>query len=255
MRDWPQGITCPSRAITSRMLTWSPSFATTLLMVTRPASISRSASRREQIPCSVKNLLMRMVSVTESALVDAPAGLYSSQDTIDQPGDTKLGSHESFDWRNLADVHPENPGPVGQRGDEIQRVVPTEPAWFGRPQGGNQRGVEAVTIKGQIHRSPTGRHDIGNPPSGFPFVGTQRVQQLGGKKGRALIGARDSGDFLRTYRSNPNLYQRQFVIDHACHDTGMAVEIVLVGMAQVPVRVDLYDGQTGVPLRMRPDRP
>src|SRR6478672_3070482 len=236
MRDWPQGITCPSRAITSRLLTWSPSFATTLLMVTRPASISRSASRREQIPCSVKNLLMRMVSVTERALVDAPAGLYSSQDTIDQPGDTKLGSHESFDWRNLADVHPENPGPVGQRGDEIQRVV------------------EAVTIKGQIHRSATGLHDIGNPTSGFPFVGTQRIQQLGGKKGRDLIGARDSGDFFRTNRSNADLHQGQSVIDHARHDAGMAVEIVLVGMAEVPVSVDLYDGQTGIPLCVRPDR-
>src|SRR6478672_5624806 len=254
MRDWPQGITCPSRAITSRLLTWSPSFATTLLMVTRPASISRSASRREQIPCSVKNLLMRMVSVTERALVDAPAGLYSSQDTIDQPGDTKLGSHESFDWRNLADVHPENPGPVGQRGDEVQRVVPTEAAWFGCPQGGNQRGVEAVTIKGQIHRSATGLHDIGNPTSGFPFVGAQRVQQLGGKKGRDPIGAGDPGDFFRTNRSNTDLHQGQSVIDHTCHDAGMAVEIVLVGMAEVPVGVDLYDGQTGIPLCVRPDR-
>src|SRR6476620_677467 len=43
------------------------------------------------------------VSHGESGLVDAPAGLHSSQDTINQPGDTKLGSHESFDWRNLAD--------------------------------------------------------------------------------------------------------------------------------------------------------
>ena len=139
--------------------------------------------------------------------------------------------------------------PVGWRGDD-SRCHTTEPAWFRRPQGGDQRGVKAVTIKvrytGPRQAKTSGIHRADSlHGTTDPAVGRQ--------KGRDLIGARDSGDFLRTNRSNPDLYQRQFVIDHACHDTGMA-GIILVGIAQVPVRVDLYDGQTGVPLRMRGSR-
>src|SRR5215469_770391 len=54
------------------MPAWSPSLAVRPLMVTRPASISRSASRREQIPCCVKNLLMRIRMLTRGTT--APHG-------------------------------------------------------------------------------------------------------------------------------------------------------------------------------------
>src|SRR6476659_7565227 len=144
--------------------------------------------------------------------MDPPAGLYSSQNTIDQPGDTKLRSHESFDRCNLADVHPEDSGPVRQSGDEIQRIIPAESAWFGRSQGRNERSGEPVTIEGQIHWSAAGLDDIGNPASGSPFVGARRIQQLSGKKCRNLISARDTSHLFRTNRSNPDLHERQPVV-------------------------------------------
>src|SRR5215471_17674495 len=159
-------MTCPSRAITSRGLTWSPSFATTLLIVTRPVSIRRSASRLEQMPCRVKNLLMRMVSVTTrleylvkllhmhrccrilkkvvskaaarrpfsvSCLVDPATGSYTSEDAVNQTRNTKLRGNKSFDRSNLADIHAKDAGPVGKRRDEVQRVIPSETAGLRGP--------------------------------------------------------------------------------------------------------------------------
>src|ERR1700675_1393291 len=132
-------------------------------MVTRPDSIRRSASRREQMPWCVKNLLMRSLSVTGGYAVsmDATARFDRSQHAVDKSSDTKLGSDKPLDPGQLADIHPEDTRSIGQGRHEVHRVVPPQPTGLRSAERRNQRGVEPITVEGQVDRPPTGLHHLG----------------------------------------------------------------------------------------------
>ena len=116
------------------------------------------------------------------SLVNAAAGFNSPQHTGDQAGDTKLWHDEPFDRGDLADIHSQDAGPVGQGRDEIQRVIPPESTGLRRPERRNQRRIEAVTIERQIDRTAAGLRDIGNSSRRFPFIWTGRIEQLPGEE-------------------------------------------------------------------------
>ena len=62
-------------------------------------------------------------------------------------------------------------------------------------------------------------------------------------------------DFLRTDRSDTDLYQGQPILHHTGHHTRMAVWIVLVGLAEIAMGVDLHHTHTRIIPGMRPNRP
>src|SRR5690349_8726227 len=113
--------------------------------------------------------------------------------------------------------------------------------------------MEAGADVRQIDRPTAGLDDIGNPTRRLPFIRTGRIQKLGGEERGNAIAACNSFDFFRTDRPDTDLNQRQAVVDDTRHDTRVAVRIVLVGMAQIAVRIYLDDVQIGITFRMGPD--
>jgi hypothetical protein len=67
-------------------------------------------------------------------LVDAAARFDPSKHPVDQSGDAKLGSDKSFDRGYLADIHPQDTGPIGQGCNKMQRIIPPKPPWLGRAE-------------------------------------------------------------------------------------------------------------------------
>src|SRR5262245_21676725 len=63
-----------------------------------------------------------------SCSVDPAAGSHTPENAVNQSRNTKLRGHESFDRSNLTDIHSKDTGPVGERRDEIQRVIPPKTA-------------------------------------------------------------------------------------------------------------------------------
>src|SRR5262245_23893581 len=88
------------------------------------ASLSRSASERCENRAGLREHSWRLFSV--SCSVDPAAGSHTPENAVNQTRNTKLRGHKSFNGSNLTDIHSKDAGPVGERRDEIQRVIPPE---------------------------------------------------------------------------------------------------------------------------------
>src|SRR5215510_11114700 len=98
--------------------------------------------------------------------MNAAACMDPPQYAVDQSGDTKLWSDESFYGDNLADIHSDDTRSIAQGCHEVHRVVPPQSTGLGSTERWNQRGIKSVTVECQVDGPTTGLHHIGNPAGG-----------------------------------------------------------------------------------------
>ncbi len=127
---------------------------------------------------------------------------------------------------------------------QVQGLVPEQAARFGGARGGDQAGIQAVDVDGQVDRAFQGRDHVFRRPPAPPGQEVADPPVVVGRKA-GLCG----GHAADPQADHPD----GRVVKTAPHGAGVGVGEALVGLAEIRVGIDLQDRQPGEPGGRRAD--